>query len=291
MRSDRGRFFSPKWEARRIDRDIELHQRAFGTTIDWYFYDPAESVYDAVYDEGQDLGEGRRWNGPTPIPVLSANRREGPNITSEDGMYVVDTIDVRMSYEQARRVGLVPEMSRNHEQHYSDRFVYDNIVWGIRDISVTGQFEASGHDIIVRILGVQKRPDELVNDIDFKRWSLVSDDETADLRIVVGQEFTTTFEWEDAAGTGVPLDDWTAALTIVVEDNATPIVTLTSAPGGGIELAESSTISVTIDDSITATLDDYVGQTLLYSLVLTRISDPDEYATLIEDADILVVAP
>jgi hypothetical protein len=154
-----------------MDRDIEKHQQAFGTVVQWYFYDPENSQYDDVYDEGSDSGNGRRWKGPITVPVLSANRREGSNITSDDGMYVVDTIDLRLSYEQARRVGLVPEISRNHEMHYDDRFIYDDRVWGIRDISVTGQFEASGHDIMARVLGGQLRPDELVNDIDFARWS------------------------------------------------------------------------------------------------------------------------
>lgn len=173
MRSDRGRFFTPKWDLRRMDRDIALHQRAFGTTVDWYFFEPAQSTWDEIYGEGQDTAVtgGRRWRGPIKIPVLSANRREGPKVTSEDGMYILDTIDLRMSYEQARRVGLTPEISQNQEQHYNDRFVYDNLVWGIRDISITGQFEASGRDIMVRILGVRLRPDELVNDPDFAEWS------------------------------------------------------------------------------------------------------------------------
>lgn len=172
MRGDRGRFFSPKYDLKRMDRDIELHQRTFGTVVQWYFYDPEASVYDDVYDEGQAApGGGRRWKGPTPVPVLSANRREGQKVITDDGMYVVDTIDLRLSYEQSRKVGLIPEMSQNQEQHYSDRFVYDNLVWGIRDISITGQFEPSGRDIMVRILGVRLRPDELVNDPDFAKWS------------------------------------------------------------------------------------------------------------------------
>lgn len=172
MRGDRGRYFPPKFETRRMDRDIEKHQQAFGTVVGWYIYDPDTSRYDDVYDEGQDSGDGgRRWKGPLNIPVVSANRREGMRITTDDGMYILDTIDLRLSYEQSRRVGLVPEISHNHERHYKDRFIYDNLVWGIRDISVTGQFEASGHDTMVRVQGVQLRADELVNDPDFRAWS------------------------------------------------------------------------------------------------------------------------
>ncbi len=180
----RSRFFPPRFDARRMDRDIAQHQQAFGTIVDWYFYDPDTSVYDDVYDEGQDTGGGyangygtgyagggRRWRGPIRIPVLSANRREGFKVLSDDGQYSLDTIDLRLSYEQTRRVGLQPEISHNHEQHLRDRFVYDNRVFGVRDISVTGQFEPSGHDVVARVLGVQLRPDELVNDPDFVRWA------------------------------------------------------------------------------------------------------------------------
>ena len=173
MRGDRGRFFPPKYETRRIDRDVELHQRAFGTTVQWYFFDVEDTVIDDLYDEGADTAVtgGRRWKGPITVPVLSAVRQEGIKVASDDGMYTLDTIDLRLSHEQARRVGLLPNMDQNTELHLRDRIVYDNRVFGLRNIQVTGQFEGSGHDVMVRILGVQLRPDELVNDPDFKKWS------------------------------------------------------------------------------------------------------------------------
>ncbi len=173
MRGDRGRFFPPKYDMRRQDRDIELHQRAFGMVVQWYFFNVEDSVIDDLYDEGADtpVTGGRRWRGPLPVPVLSAVRQEGFKSTSDDGMYTLDTIDIRLSHEQARRVGLLPNMDQNTELHLRDRVVYDNRVFGLRNIQVTGQAESSGHDVMVRILGVQVRPDELVNDPDFKDWS------------------------------------------------------------------------------------------------------------------------
>lgn len=166
-------FFSPRFDGRRQDRDIEQHQRAFGTIVQWYFFDSTNSVFDDVYDEGNaapGIG-GRRWNGPHPMPVVSANRREGAKPSTDDGRYVVDTIDLRISYEQARRVGMKPEISQNHEAHLNDRFIYDNRVFEIKDISVTGQFDPSGLDVMLRVLGTQIRPDELVNDLDFQKWA------------------------------------------------------------------------------------------------------------------------
>lgn len=172
VRGDRGRFFPPKYDLTRQDRDLTQHQRTFGQEVQWYFYDPETSVYDDVYGEGEGSGSGgRRWKGPIPIPVLSAVRQEGFKVISDDGKYVLDSLDLRLSYEQVRRVGLAPDLDQSTETHQNDRIVYDNRVFGIRNIQITGQFEQAGRDVMARVLCVQVRPDELVNDPDFKQWS------------------------------------------------------------------------------------------------------------------------
>lgn len=283
------RYFSPKFDRLRIDRDIEQHQRAFGTFVRWYFFDPINSTFDDVYDEGQDLPGtgGRRWRGPVDIPVISANRREGQKTLSDDGQYVLDTIDLRMSYEQARRAGLLPEISRNNELHIRDRFIYDGIVWGIRDISVTGQFEPSGHETMVRILGVMLRPDELINDPDFALYSASSEDEqvTAELKNIViecGATFYLPLEWTDDEDVNVPLNDYRAAMRIAVDYDTPAILTLTSHPPAGITLANARDIDIRIGGNVTPIFQPYVGTTLKYDVEVTKISDPTEIVRLLE---------
>jgi hypothetical protein len=292
MAQIRSRFFSPKYDSRRIDRDIEQHQRAFGTYIEWYFFDPVNSTFDDVYGEGQDLaGTGRRWRGPVPIPVLSANRREGQKSTTDDGQYVLDTIDVRMSYEQARRAGLLPEMSHNNELHVRDRFVYDNIVWGIRDISVTGQFEPSGHDTMMRVLGVMLRPDEMVNDPDFSRYSASSEESTvtAQMNIVIqpGATFDLPLSWTDANGVNVPLlGVYYAVMRIGVNYVDPAIMTITSngvPPNDpSITLAVSRDIDVRIPATLTPVFQPYFGTDLVWDLKLTNLVDPTDVVRLVK---------
>lgn len=268
-----------------MDRDIELHQRTFGTTVDWYFYDPVHSTFDDVYDEGQDLAGtgGRRWRGPVTLPVLSANRTEGTKVTTDDGMYVLDTIDLRMGYEQARRVGLVPEISQNQETHYSDRFIYDNLVWGIRDIQIRGQFEPSGRDMMVRVLGVRLRPDELVNDVDFVEYSASAASTTTetgghlDITIEAGATFELSLTYEDDNGAPASLAGMSARMQIRPSVES-PIVLLSlhSGPGGGITLAPVGNIDLRIGAGDTEQFGQYAGYRLAYDLELFDDADPTQ---------------
>lgn len=268
-----------------MDRDIEQHQRAFGQVLDWYFYDPDTSTFDDVYDEGQDKGGGgRRWKGPVPIPVVSANRREGQKSLSDDGRYVVDTIDIRMSYEQARRAGLSPEIALNTEHHINDRFVYDNRVWGIRDISVSGQFELSGHDTMVRILGVQLRPDELVNDQDFRRWAPSSEDESVEeaaLVLEVGVTFRMQVEWTDDNGINVPLAGlYTAEFRVAVDRDPDTVAVYVGNLASGVTLAAERDVLVRIGGPSTSVFAPYAGTKLVFDLDLFEIGDPTESTRL-----------
>lgn len=299
MSNIRGRYFTPKFDSRRIDRDIEQHQRAFGTFVEWYFFDPVNSTFDDIYDEGASTSGsgGRRWTGPIPMPVVSANRREGLKSTSDDGQYVLDTIDLRISYEQARRAGLLPEMSHNNELHIRDRFVYDGIVWGVRDISVTGQFEPSGHDTMMRILGVMLRQDELVNDPDFVKYAAVSEDNSMavwvkNITIECGASFILPLEWTDKKGINVPLAGiYTAEIRfgyVNPDESITTIKvysTTLAVDGSGITLAPTKDIDVFIAGPATRFFAPWIGEkTLVYDLDLTQIANPNVEIRLMKGA-------
>lgn len=293
-RGDTGRFFPSRYEARRQDRDIAIHQRSFGTAVLWYFFDPGASAFDDIYSEGQDYGGGRRWFGPHTIPVVSANRREGMKVVTDDGLYSLDTIDLRLSYEQARKSGLLPEVSRNHEVHLNDRFIYDDRVWGIRDISTTGQFDPSGHDVMVRVQGVQLHADELVNDLDFQRWSLNSEDITAQIIITPGQQFDDfSIRWEDSRGVGVPLGEWDAFLSVYADTySPNPLLAIDSlTPGVGITLAQEGGISVVLTAAQTQTLAPYAGRTIAFTLLMISNVQDDYSVELIHRAALVVRTP
>jgi hypothetical protein len=57
----------------------------------------------------------------------------------------------------------------DHQKYLTDRIVYDDSVFRVTSISVLGQIQ--NRDIIVGLECVQMKPDELVNDAQFSRWS------------------------------------------------------------------------------------------------------------------------
>lgn len=156
-----GRFFNNSFDLKRMDRDIHQEQAGHGTTVLWYFY--LGAVSDETYDEG-----GRRWKVPPKVmPVVSAVPTQGANVPSDSGRYITDSIELRMSYRQISDEGIGPNLSVDFEPHYSDRFIYRGHVYSIREIHSDGHFDALNRDVMVRIVGGQLRPDELVNDVDF----------------------------------------------------------------------------------------------------------------------------
>lgn len=167
----RGRFFTVKDEKRRIDRDMELFQAVHGTTVQWYFLDEEHTVHDDIYDEGFVEG-GKSYNGPTPIPVLSAQAQQGQETNSDDtGFAVYDRVTLRIAYEQARRAGLDPELTKYREGRLHDRFVWRGRVFDVESVQTRGHFEQTSADTTILVIGVQLRPDELVDSEAFAEYS------------------------------------------------------------------------------------------------------------------------
>jgi len=169
-RRSRGRFFPTRYETKRMDVDIQAYQEQMGTTVLWWFFDFDDTQFNETYDEGDRIN-GKRFKGPIRLPVLSAVRIPAERRPSDEGMYGIDTIDVRMSYEQARRAGLGPELDLNTTPHLNDRVGYEGRVFEIRDILVTGQYDPTQTYMIIRVNGRQLRPDEMVFDPDFAAYS------------------------------------------------------------------------------------------------------------------------
>lgn len=160
----KGQFFTNDFDLKRMDRDIRQEQENHGTTVDWYFYQGA--VVDDTYDEG-----GRRWRGPVSMPVVSAVPAQGANLPSDSGMFITDTIDLRMGYRQITGRGIGPDISTDFETHYADRFVFRNHVYSVTAIRIDGHFDPEARDVMVRVTGGQLRADELVNDVDFTAFA------------------------------------------------------------------------------------------------------------------------
>lgn len=146
-----------------MDRNL---QKPAGQTLPWYVYDPTNTLVDPIYDVG-DTPSGRRWKSPVLVPALGVIKLEAQEIRNDDGFYVVDTIEVYISPDTARAVGL-SDIIWNPDNHDIDRVVYENKVFTITQVRVRGALVA-GYAIVVA-QGVQVKNEELVNDPQFYQY-------------------------------------------------------------------------------------------------------------------------
>jgi hypothetical protein len=65
-------------------------------------------------------------------------------------------------------VGLT-RLDIEHQNFLKDRILYDDRIFRISSIEILGQIQE--RDIIVSIACTEVKPDELVNDPQFKKWS------------------------------------------------------------------------------------------------------------------------
>ncbi len=74
------------------------------------------------------------------------------------------------------------------------------------------------------------------------------------LVIYTGTTFRREFRWLPDGSAALDFTDWSASLMIGVQGSRTPMVSLTSDPGGGIELSTTGQIVVTLPPAVTSTL-------------------------------------
>lgn len=167
----KGRFFRVNDELRRMDRAMEAEQQVHGTYVQWYFFDHEHTVMDDIYDEGFVSG-GKRYDGPHRMPVMSASTAQGQDDNQGDqGFSTWDVVTLRLAFEQARRAGLSVDLVRDRERHLHDRFVYRDRVFDVTDIQSSGHFDPASRDTTFHVVGMQLRPDELVDSPDFASFS------------------------------------------------------------------------------------------------------------------------
>lgn len=160
----RGRFFTTRFERDRQDRLIRQQQDKFGTAVTWFFL--AGATVDSVFDEPDVMGGRTFTQAARSIPVLSAVPLEGPNVPGDAGRYVTNRVVLRMSLRQVLAAGM-PDLSRDFEERYGDRFVLRGLVYDVTAIATEGNFDATNEDVVVRVEGRQLRADELTSDPDF----------------------------------------------------------------------------------------------------------------------------
>jgi hypothetical protein len=161
----RGRF-SVDYETNQINAALRGKQAVSGDYVDYYRFSHEDSVEDDVYDEGS--GVGRVYHGPIDLPCQHVLHTAGSREQRDGGLYYNDGLHVTLSIDSLDKAGLT-RTDVESQRYLLDRIVYDNKVFKVLSVGVLGQIQR--RDIIFTIDADQIRPDELVGDAQFARFS------------------------------------------------------------------------------------------------------------------------
>lgn len=158
--------FNVNFETDQINAALRGWEYGNGDQIDYYRFQAEKTQVNDVYDEG--YGIGRVFDGPFTLDVLHAIHQEGANENTDTGFYFNDDLHVSAVYNVLMRLGLT-SMDLDTGGYLKDRIVYDNKVFRVTNIQILGQIQR--RDIICAIDATQVKPDELANDLQFRKWS------------------------------------------------------------------------------------------------------------------------
>lgn len=99
-----------------IDEDL---QNPAGTEVEWWRYDKAGTKVDEVYD----VGVGRHWRGPFPMPVISAHLAQGQTFHTERGFYNADVLRLLINVRDVKRV--FPSATLTTDEFLKDRVKFN----------------------------------------------------------------------------------------------------------------------------------------------------------------------
>ena len=156
--------------------------RTVGYEIEWWFYDQVNTVVDEIYDVGSNLG-GRRWTGPSIVPVVNAAMYQGVSVQGERGFYNTDILRLTINtdvIDGASLVGgesslIIPQLKHlptNPDSYLRDRIVFRNQVFTPKQIFPKGILYDDY--TLFSIDCNQVNAEELVNDPQFQQYAAYS---------------------------------------------------------------------------------------------------------------------
>lgn len=152
--------------------------RTVGNVIEWWFYDPVNTVVDPIYDVGaSSAGGGRRWTGPIDVPVINAAIYQGATPANNDrGFYNTDILRVTINMDVIRdgvdlvgaNSSTIPQLSKL--EVYPDHYLLDRVVFRQQVFQPT-QIMTRGiitdKYTVITVECTQVNAEELVNDAQF----------------------------------------------------------------------------------------------------------------------------
>lgn len=147
-----------------IDQDL---QRPVGMTLDWYRFDPINTVKDPIYDVGASTG-GRRWVFPAMhIPAITAVIHQGMTVQNNRGFYQSDVL--RATFNASDIKELLPNLRTDPTPYYLDRVVYLGEVFTVTRIYLRGN--VANDWTVMTFDANQVNKEELVNDPQFQGFA------------------------------------------------------------------------------------------------------------------------
>ena len=155
--------------------------RTVGNDIDWWFYDPENTVVDEIYDVGSSLsGGGVQWIGPISVPTVNATIDHGMTVQNERGFYNTDLISVTINMDVIKdgsdllgsNSSTIPQLAgieTNPDRYLRDRIVYRGQVFSITQVFPRGLIVEDYTLITLR--GEQVNAEELVNEPQFQSYA------------------------------------------------------------------------------------------------------------------------
>lgn len=155
----------PRREAGEIWRHMDSYQRDIGEGLLYYRFDPENSVYDDVYDEGF-----RRYETARRIPILWVDQQEAVEDYAPEGRRPTQRLRVAVSARSMHEAGLpVAEVHGNRLQDTSpseiwredsvhDIMYYDGRYYEVSALQVRGRVK--GVDVVIGITGIETFPSD-----------------------------------------------------------------------------------------------------------------------------------
>jgi hypothetical protein len=160
----RGRF-DVDFETNDIHRSIRGNQSVSGDEVRWYRFLREESEMHDIYDQG--VATGRIYDGPYLVPAWRVTLVEGLSQQNDTGFYFNNDLHVTLSWSTLERLGFTM-MDIEHQRYLKDRIVYNGYVFRVSNVQVLGQVQQ--RDIIASVEATHVKPDEMVNDTQFREY-------------------------------------------------------------------------------------------------------------------------
>jgi hypothetical protein len=164
----KGRF-NTDYETGKVLDVLTDYGEGHGDWLDYYRLDEENSEYDEIFDE--PVGAGRVFT-LTQMPAIHVHLIYGANQYGDFGMYYNDEIAASISFRMFEQAGMT-EADIRDGKYERDRVVYKNKVFRITILDIQGQIQR--REIVVGLEGSQLKPDELVGDQQFARFSQRND--------------------------------------------------------------------------------------------------------------------